>query len=131
MSPTPQIPTKPLSLTLPQRVGPLVVDWGNELNAEVERLSLSHRSGTTLVKRPAPTSQDGDKPAKRIKAEEALAEVSDEQVKSLIARNALKKLSVVELKAWLRSKGVTVWNQKKAECMEMVEAWWERKSTVG
>ena len=116
------------------------MDWGEELHErskEWEAVNGSSYSASTVpAKRgaPPPTAASGipDRPAtKKSKTtpsagDDATTTTSDDTMRKAFEKNAISKLTVSELKAWLAGKKMGV-GGKKVDLVERVEGYWEMK----
>ncbi|KAF1927418.1 ATP-dependent DNA helicase II subunit 1 [Didymella exigua CBS 183.55] len=134
------IPTQPVDRTVPRykqidkRCGEYIEDYGRtfeETFTELSRNSLAVR-GKSAAKRRTAEPEDGDKPAKKVKAEPKVkTEISgdgltDQQMALLNDQGQITKTTVAVLKAYLGARGQNA-TGKKAELVEMVQQYLESK----
>jgi ATP-dependent DNA helicase 2 subunit 1 len=83
-------------------------------------------TGGKPKKREAQGDDDDDQPKKRVKAEKssALADMTNDEVRKLVAKGTLGKHSVQDLKDFLNAKGQKT-TGKKADLLERLEQWLE------
>jgi ATP-dependent DNA helicase 2 subunit 1 len=122
------IPEEPDDQTIPKykqiekRVGEFLGGW-----KEVLAHNASGLMHTKALKRESTVDRD-ERPAKRAKATPAATKpsgsLSNAQLKAAIEQDTLKKLTVMELKEILTSKGISTAG-KKADLLEKVEQWVE------
>ncbi|EZF24226.1 ATP-dependent DNA helicase II subunit 1 [Trichophyton rubrum D6] len=112
----PEDKTKPKYKAIDKRTGDLVIEWGEELEAQYRALEKSQPATSTLVKRPAPSAKEiKEEPAsKKAKTEEL------EDIKAHYEKGTLNKLTVAVLKDFLTSHSLPT-SGKKADLVERVE----------
>jgi len=113
-------------LICPQRAGSYVVDWGIELEAQTKAWELENHSAAPAKRVAAGTDELPERGHKKIKTADDDDGMSDEAMKKTFDKNQVEKLTVPVLRAWLQSKELSV-NGKKADLVERVEAFFERK----
>ena len=128
------LPEKPEDKTIPKyrqidkRAGPYVMDWGVELH---EQHLLWQKENSAPVpgagaKRGKDVAEDGLPERKKAKTGEAGDGIDDAGMKRAFDRNEVGKMTVAVLKEWLGGKGLGT-GGKKAELVDRVEGWFERK----
>lgn len=132
-----EIPTIPEDKTMPKfrqihkRAGQFINIWGQTLDEEA-RASQKDRYGGidgTDLKRGS-DDDAGAPPRKKFKAEKnnehepALADITIESLKALILKDGLKKCVLVDLKDFLKAKGLST-TGKKQDLIDRIEQWAE------
>lgn len=134
------IPTQPVDKTVPRykqidkRCGQYIEDFGQEFNETFEQLSRNSLAvrGKPAAKRRTAEPEDGDKPAKKAKAEPNVKTetgddgLTDQQMVLLNDQGQISKTTVAVLKTYLGSRGQNTAG-KKAELIEKVQQYLESK----
>lgn len=138
------LPEKAEDKTLPRwrqihkRAGGYVVEWGAVLDEQFLLWQREHQrdgkgAGNGAVKRTAGKAEPGaGRAAKRVKAEDGEGDsgvLSDAEMREAYAKDAVGKLLVAHLRAWLGVKGLAA-KGKKAELVEAVTQYFETKMDV-
>lgn len=108
-------------LTIIQRAGEYVIEWGQELEKQYKAQDHGSAYGN---KRSTNASAD-EPPSKRAKVNSTSA--NDEDMRSAWEANALDKLKVADLKAWLTSRKLST-SGLKADLVARVEQHFETKA---
>ncbi|KAL1883773.1 hypothetical protein VTK73DRAFT_8309 [Phialemonium thermophilum] len=128
-----EVPEQPEDATIPRykainkRVGGYIVDWDREVAAEAKKLLESR-----AIKREAEDEDDEEpRPSKKAKPAKPTAtskkspgSMNDAELRAAVDQDSLKKLTVVELKDVLASRGLSI-SGKKADLVERLEQWVE------
>ena len=134
------VPEKAEDKTLPRwrqmhkRAGQYVVEWGKLLDDEVK--TWQSENGSRVVKsegggtKRAANSGNAGTVAKKVKleadAEGGESVLTDVEVRKMWEKDALGKLKVADLKAWLKEKGISAGaGAKKADLITKIESWFE------
>ncbi|KAK4546595.1 hypothetical protein LTR36_001812 [Oleoguttula mirabilis] len=137
------IPSVPEDKTLPRwkqihkRAGGYVVEWGQVLDEQFrmwQRDNEKHVKPTTngaakRTKAEPPSAGAGGGKAKKVKHEDGEEGVTDAGMREAYATDALSKVLVADLKAWLQGKGQKVVG-KKADLVDAVTKYFETKMDV-
>ncbi|KAI4122373.1 MAG: hypothetical protein LQ338_005862 [Usnochroma carphineum] len=132
-----ELPEKPDDKTLPKykqidkRAGEYVLEWASEMQAQHEAWEKGNRGsaigvGTGGGKRSA-AAVEGGGVGKKARVEKDGAEADDAGMTKAFKSNWIHKLTVSSLRNWLSGKGLDT-KGKKAELVERVEEWYERKN---
>ena len=127
------LPEKPEDKTIPKykqidkRAGPLVIDWGHELQRQHGDWTRHNEVDAIPAKR-KPTGGDSELPdrGKKQKMSGEGPVVGDEQMKKAFEKQTLGKMTVAELKGWLQGKSMPI-GGKKVDLVERVDEYFEQK----
>ncbi|MCJ1298902.1 ATP-dependent DNA helicase II subunit 1 [Hypocenomyce scalaris] len=123
------IPEQPEDKTIPKykqihkRAGAYVVDWGIELEQQYQAWAKENRG--TALGRKRPASGDDGAAAKKQKTTNA-GTIDTNEMRAHFDKNNISKLTVTVMKGWLDKKNLDT-NGKKAELVERIEGFFERK----
>jgi ATP-dependent DNA helicase 2 subunit 1 len=123
---TPEDKTIPKYRQIDKRAGEYVKEWGRILDEQVRAYQKANYGGIdgTAVKRQADDDND-EAPKKKVKVEKSsLSAMSTDDLRKLIAKGALGKHTVAELKDLLSIKGINAMG-KKQDLVDRVEQWVE------
>lgn len=126
----PEDKTKPKYRQIDKRIGDMAVEWGNELQRVYkEHVAVNPDAAQLGEKRPTarPAKSNGDGEGTKRTKKESDDGPNEEEVRNHYERGQLSKLTVAQLKAFATSKKMTVSGAKKAELVDMVEAWFDKK----
>lgn len=136
------LPEKAEDKTLPRwkqihkRAGGYVVDWGKELDEQFRRWQKDNEgsmkpttNGAAKRSKAEPASSAGGGRAKKVKQEDGEEGVSDSDMRAAYEKDALSKLTVADLKAWLQGKAQKP-TGKKADLVDAVTKYFETKIDV-
>ena len=127
------MPQQPEDKTIPKFkqihkiVGPKVIDWGETLSAEYEKFKRERAREVPGGKREM-ASVGGASAAKRAKADEAEVP-SDEYMRACANERKVGKLTMPQLKAWLKEKRLPI-TGKKQELVDRVDGYFEDRMVV-
>ena len=132
-----EIPEKPEDKTIPKyrqidkRVGVETTEWGKVLETVYKNhLEENPGAASTGSKRPTIDGKTFQStkagPGKKVKTEDARTALNEAEVRQLWQQGQLAKLTLVELKDFAAMKKIHV-TGKKADVVEKIEAWLERK----
>ena len=125
------LPEKPEDKTTPKyrqidkRVGPLMMDWGYELERQYKEMG-SDATGLIPSKRSAGGQDDIAVRGKKAKTDANDDTIDDASMRKAFDDNTINKLTVPLLKSWLQSKGMAV-SGKKSDLVDRVEGYYEQK----
>ncbi|KAF2767190.1 Ku DNA-binding complex, Ku70 subunit [Teratosphaeria nubilosa] len=133
------LPDAPEDKTIPRhkqihkRAGGYAVEWGNVLDAEFKEWQKTNdrhihptSNGASKRSKAEPSGSATQAKAKKFKTEDGDdAGVTDAAMREAWSKDAVKKMTVADLKGWLQGKGTKVTGLKKAELVEAVERWFE------
>ncbi|KAL9081265.1 MAG: hypothetical protein Q9159_007370 [Coniocarpon cinnabarinum] len=130
------MPEKPEDKTIPKnkqidkRAGGYIEEWGNTLQAEFEKWQRENKAQATGGKRGTP-SLTQSAPSKKTKAPQSGGDslITDDAMKKHWKDNTINKLTLPQLKAWLKDKNMSVAG-KKQELVERVEGVFEDKMNL-
>ncbi|QGA14593.1 hypothetical protein EYB26_002249 [Talaromyces marneffei] len=120
--------TIPKYKQIDKRAGDYVLEWGEELEKQYQNMYTNQPKTSTLAKRGKPSYEPvaEDKPAKKVKTENANGGNASAEVQSHYRSGSLSKLTVAVLKEFLTEKQLSV-SGKKADLVERVEEYFDRK----
>ncbi|OKL57425.1 ATP-dependent DNA helicase II subunit 1 [Talaromyces atroroseus] len=120
--------TIPRYRQIDKRAGDYVLQWGDVLEEEYQKMFSGQPKTSTLAKRgkaSIESAQEG-KPAKKVKTESGNAQNASDEVSSHYHSGTLSKLTIPALKEFLNSKQLSVAG-KKADLIERVEEFYDKK----
>lgn len=128
-----ELPEQPEDKTIPRykqidkRAGDYVLEWGEELEKQYQKMYTDQPKTSTLAKRGKPyEAATEDKPAKKVKTESANGGNALAEVQSHYSSGSLSKLTVAVLKEFLTEKKLSAAG-KKADLVERVEEYLDQK----
>ena len=129
------MPTEPEDKTIPRyrqidkRAGPFVIEWGNALQEEFSKWRLENKNEVVGGKRATPSAGASSAPKKTKSAGDAADALTDEYMRNQYNKNQLSKLTVQQLKTWLKSKNLDVAGRKH-ELADRVENFFDNKMSL-
>lgn len=119
--------TIPRYKQIDKRAGDYVLEWGEELEKQYQKMYTDQPKTSTLAKRgKLHDAAAEDKPAKKVKTESANGGNATAEVQSHYNSGNLSKLTVAVLKEFLTEKKLSAAG-KKADLVERVEEYFDRK----
>ncbi|KAI7969479.1 hypothetical protein EIK77_005109 [Talaromyces pinophilus] len=120
--------TIPKYKQIDKRAGDYVLEWGEELEKQYQKMYTDQPKTSTLAKRGKPSYDAAaeDKPAKKVKTESTNGGNASAEVQSHYSSGSLSKLTVAVLKEFLTEKKLSTAG-KKADLVERVEEYFDRK----
>lgn len=125
----PEDKTRPKYKQIDKRAGSMAIEWGDELQKVYKEHVAANPDAAQLgEKRPSARAPkaEGDAGEKRVKKEPDDV-MSEEDMRMTLEKGQLNKLTVAVLKSFAVSKKITVTGLKKADLIERIETWFERK----
>lgn len=122
--------TRPKYKQIGKRAGSMAIEWGDELQKVYKEHVAANPDAANLgEKRPTAraSKSNGEATEKRVKKEIGDDVMTDEEMRTMLEKGQLNKLTVAVLKAFAVSKKIAVTGLKKADLIERIEAWFERK----
>ena len=115
--------TKPKFRQIDKRAGDMIQQWNTMVQEEFH--TVANERSKNGVKRERDGDDEDVKPAKKARAAtQSLEGMDAKEVKGLAKKGGLGKYTVADLKAWLKSKGMSD-SGKKADLVDRAEQWAE------
>lgn len=129
-----ELPEQPEDKTIPRykqidkRAGDYVIEWGEELEKQYQKMYTDQPKTSTLAKRGKPSYEAApdDKPAKKVKTESVNSGIMSAEVQGHYETDSLSKLTVAVLKEFLTEKKLSA-SGKKLDLVKRVEEYFDQK----
>ena len=126
---TPEDKTIPKYKQINKRIGPAAMDWGEELQKSFKEYQAHDWKSQIPAKRPASASQ-GDLPVRsekkgRTASLEDDGGPNDAEMRKAFEKQSISKMTVTQLSAWLKSKGMKA-TGSKAVLVDRAEDYFEK-----